>query len=268
MMALLFLALAFQAPSPTVSGDHCTATLVADVQSAAPGQEIRVGVKFNMDPKWHIYWINPGDSGLATSIKWDESPNLKFGELQWPAPMRFTGAGAVGYGYEESVLLFSNVRVSEEAKVGDRIRIGADVSWLVCEEACIPGGGKVWIELPITAGEGTPGAAAQDFEKSAARVPKVLQGATATRTERGFVLSLPIEGAGVKSAYFFSIAQEVVSHGADQVVDKSGPLKLSLLRSEYSTREPEVLTGVVLVVGTDGKPKAYRIAARLASESR
>lgn len=267
-MALLFLALAFQAPSPTVSGDHCTATLVTDVQSAAPGQEIRVGVRFNMDPKWHIYWINPGDSGLATSIKWHESPGLNFGELQWPAPMRFTGAGAVGYGYEESVLLYSKVRVSDEAKVGDRIRVGADVSWLVCEEACIPGGGKVWIELPISAGEGTPSEAAHDFEKSAARVPKLLQGVSAQRSQRGYVLTLPISGEGVKSAYFFSTAQEVVSHGADQAVDKSGQLKLTLLRSEYSTREPEELTGVVLVVGTDGKPKAYRIAARLASESR
>lgn len=267
-MTLLFLALAFQAASPTVSGDHCTATLVADVESAAPGQEIRVGVKFKMDPKWHIYWINPGDSGLATSIKWHESPSLKFGDLQWPAPMRFTGAGAVGYGYEESVLLFSNVQVSEDAKVGDRLRIAADVSWLVCEEACIPGGGKVWMEIPITSGAGTPSAVAKEFEQSAARVPTLLRGASARSTDSGYVLTLPIGSDGVKSAYFFSNAQEVVSHGADQVLDRSGQLRLTLLRSEYSTKEPEVLTGVVLVVGTDGKPKAYRIVASLASESR
>ena len=43
--------------------------LLADVTSVEPGKPFTIGVNFKMSPGWHIYWINPGDSGMATQVE-------------------------------------------------------------------------------------------------------------------------------------------------------------------------------------------------------
>jgi len=42
---------------------------VANVSAIAPGQPFMLGFKFTIAPGWHIYWKNPGDSGLPTEVK-------------------------------------------------------------------------------------------------------------------------------------------------------------------------------------------------------
>ena len=37
-----------------------------------------VGVKFRLDPGWHTYWINPGDSGEKASFEWKLPEESKF----------------------------------------------------------------------------------------------------------------------------------------------------------------------------------------------
>ena len=60
----------------------------------------------SMDPDWHVYWKNPGDSGLPTTVDWDLPPGFTAGPLQWPVPERFESDGLVTYGYSGKVLLF------------------------------------------------------------------------------------------------------------------------------------------------------------------
>src|SRR5687767_14969805 len=55
--------------------------LRVDVSQVKPGDTFRVGVHFRMDPGWHVYWKNPGDSGLATEVSWD-MPGVTVGELR------------------------------------------------------------------------------------------------------------------------------------------------------------------------------------------
>jgi thiol:disulfide interchange protein DsbD len=42
---------------------NSSAEIIHDIQSLKPSQEYLIGVKFNLDPGWHTYWKNPGDSG-------------------------------------------------------------------------------------------------------------------------------------------------------------------------------------------------------------
>jgi thiol:disulfide interchange protein DsbD len=94
-----------------------------------------VGVLFLLDPGWHLYWRNPGESGLAPELSWT-APGLEVGPLAWPAPRVFleTDAELITYGYVGQVLL-----ASEAVVVGERpARIGVDVEVLVCRFECIP----------------------------------------------------------------------------------------------------------------------------------
>jgi thiol:disulfide interchange protein DsbD len=91
---------------------------------------VRAGVLLTPDPGWHVYWKNPGDTGLATKLAWRGG---EAGPVAWPAPSAFDEDGLVTYGYAEPVLLASELRLAPGAD-----RIGVDVDVLLCRESCIP----------------------------------------------------------------------------------------------------------------------------------
>ena len=43
-----------------------TAEVITDGVAWRPGQPMTVGVLLRMETDWHVYWRNPGDSGLPT----------------------------------------------------------------------------------------------------------------------------------------------------------------------------------------------------------
>lgn len=147
--------------------------LVADVSKVRPGSTFTVGVLLDVAAGWHVYWTNPGDSGLAPTVKFKLPEGFTAGPLQFPTPERFTpGADQVAYGYSGSVLLTTSVMAPAALKVGEAVNIRADVSWLVCSEACVPGKGKA--ELALSAAkDAAPAddATASLFRKWAARMP-------------------------------------------------------------------------------------------------
>src|ERR1700755_1591095 len=77
---------------------HIEAELVSDVESVQPGQPFLVGVRFKIDSDWHIYWKNPGDSGIPPKITWNLPPGFTVGDLQWPVPKRIEVATLINYG--------------------------------------------------------------------------------------------------------------------------------------------------------------------------
>ncbi len=124
------------------------AELLVEVPSVVAGANVRVGVLLRMDPGWHVYWKNSGDSGFPTEIVWS-SPDATFGPLRFPAPKVFLESGglATTYGYSDEVLLFSDATVGEEAT--GTIRIHAEVRFLVCKILCIPGEIRLDTVLPV-----------------------------------------------------------------------------------------------------------------------
>ena len=50
--------------------EHVTARLVTEARSVEAGSTITVGIHQTIKPKWHTYWGNPGDAGVATTIAW------------------------------------------------------------------------------------------------------------------------------------------------------------------------------------------------------
>jgi len=108
-------------------------------------EPIRAGVLFTLPEGWHIYWRNPGDSGIPTSIAWNLPEGISAGEMLWPAPERFEMAGLVNYGYGERVILPSLLTPSRDGISGT---VEAKVDYLVCKETCIPESAMLKAELP------------------------------------------------------------------------------------------------------------------------
>ncbi len=109
------------------------ATLLVHPDDDAAGGNVRVGVLLELDPGWHVYWRNPGETGLPTEVRWTV-PGGAAGPVAWPAPREFREGDLRVYGYEDRVMLVSEVR----PPAGAAGRVRADVDLLACEHQCVP----------------------------------------------------------------------------------------------------------------------------------
>ena len=85
-LLLLFLAAGSAFAAPVVKTEHVEAELIAEKAAFQAGKPATVGLRLRMEPQWHTYWKNPGDSGLPTKIEWVLPEGWKAGPIQWPYP--------------------------------------------------------------------------------------------------------------------------------------------------------------------------------------
>ena len=131
-------------------GGHVKATLVSESKSIQPGAAFWVGIELDMQPHWHTYWKNAGESGEPTSIDWQLPAGFSAGPIEWPTPKRIAVAPVVSYGYEENVLLLTKITPPASFANSQPITLKAHVDWLECEKLCIPGSADMALTLPVT----------------------------------------------------------------------------------------------------------------------
>lgn len=133
-----------------------TPTLAASVKAIVPGQPFDLAVQLSVQPGWHIYWSNPGDSGMPPAVKWTLPEGFSAGALRFPVPSVHTtdlgGMKLVTYIHEGKPVLLCTI-TPPASVAGERVRFEAALDWLVCQEACIPERKTVAIELAV-AGSG------------------------------------------------------------------------------------------------------------------
>ena len=57
-------------------------TARASAQNVVDGETITIATEINMADHWHVYWKNPGDSGLPVQIEWDLPAGFEIGDIQ------------------------------------------------------------------------------------------------------------------------------------------------------------------------------------------
>jgi thiol:disulfide interchange protein DsbD len=134
----------FSAPA----AHHTQAKLILSADTAKPGDTIFAGVDLKMEPGWHTYWKNPGDAGQATEIKWQLPPGVTAGEIQWPLPEKLPPAEVTTYGYEDEVVLLVPLTLATNLPTG-QMDLKAKVSWLECQESCIPADANVAAKINV-----------------------------------------------------------------------------------------------------------------------
>lgn len=106
-----------------------------------------MGLHFTLSPGWHVYWKNSGDAGFPPVVVFGKVPGLGEPDLLWPAPHRFELPGdLVAFGYADEVVYPIRATLKD---VGDRLRLEADVDYLVCEVDCIPYRYTVALDQPL-----------------------------------------------------------------------------------------------------------------------
>lgn len=128
-----------------------------------------LGLEFELLPGWKVYWRTPGDAGFPPELDWSGSKNLQSPSLLWPAPERFRVLGLETLGYHDRVVFPIRARLKD---IKQRTELSAKVTYLVCDEICIPGEAKLTLDLAeggLKADAASPARAAID--RALARVP-------------------------------------------------------------------------------------------------
>jgi thiol:disulfide interchange protein DsbD len=233
------------APARRIQADHVAVELVADGSSAAAGV-VDVGIRFLLEPEWHIYWQNPGDSGTPPGVTWRLPRGWEAGPIEWPTPERIPFPPLVNYGYSGDVVLPVSLRVPPAEVVPDA-PVGAHVRWLVCRDICIAGRADLAVTLPVPSGSDRT-AWRTIVDRARARVPRPAPPtwkASAVSDGDHFVVTVDT-GTPEKQGTFFPIDVLQIDDSADQVVTpgRSG-LTFRLKKSNQLLQLPPALKGVV-----------------------
>ena len=274
---LLLSAIAVVCLSATLHADepsHVKVALIPEVRTIAPGAPFWVAVRLSMDPRWHTYWINPGDSGAPTEIKWSLPPGFEAGPIQWPYPERIELPPLVSFGYEDEIALLVRITPPRDVKIGERVTLAAHVSWLECEELCLPG--EATVSTVVQAGpnvENDP-AGARFFAEARARLP--LESADwrfAAGSGRGFVRLTATPPVWLKDrvdeAEFFAEMRGQFSNGRSSWDRRDGAYVIDLPLSDVSTATVPRLTGVLVSKSGwrgPGSERAIRVDVEIGRE--
>jgi len=226
--------------------DPALAELLADAPSVAPGGTIRVGVRFQLEPHWHVYWKNPGDSGQPVSISWKLPEGVRASEIAWPAPERIPTPPFMTFGYETEVVLSSEITVPQGYAAAS-LPITADVEWLVCDEnGCVPGEASLSKEFPVAPGDPPRTPIATGLPVPAGEVIAHYRGGR-------IVLLVTAPGSPAEAAaeagapsFFFPAEADVIEPAETQHAVVQGDRKGLLLTPVKTRDEPvKVLRGVL-----------------------
>jgi DsbC/DsbD-like thiol-disulfide interchange protein len=252
---------------PAAADDHGSVQLIAEDESIRPGRDSWVGLYFRLEPQWHIYWINPGDSGEPPRVEWDLSAGFRAGPLQWPHPERLNHPPLTDFGYEGEVLLIAPIHAPAGLDARE-ITLAADVKWLVCRDICIPAQQRVALSLPVRAEAPQPDPRWHTlFAEMRARCPKRAPAAwkvTAQSSGGQFVLSIET-GTAEAGATFFPLEPLQIEDTASQEVSsfRTG-VRLTLQKSEQLLKPIPALKGVVVL----SSGRAFLIDAPVVYDSR
>jgi thiol:disulfide interchange protein DsbD len=237
--------------SRTGKGPHVEVELIAD--RAVPGHGMRLGLKFDLEPGWHIYWQNPGDSGGPPEATWTLPPGMMATGFEWPAPERIDIGGLINYGYHNAVLLPVPVAVASGAQLSPDLTVSTSLRWMACANLCVPGKAELVLQFPLRANERAQvegWKAAIDAARS--QVPKPAPAswkASASSAGDTFVIDV-LTGAREEQAVFFPLELSQVNDSAAQTVSplRDG-VRLTLMKSSQLVKDPITLRGVITFPG-------------------
>ena len=128
-------------------GLHAAARLIAgSIIKTDAATILRAGIEIRLDPGWHTYWRDPGDSGVPPTFDFAGSDNVKSVTVLWPAPERFPDeAGGHSIGYKGHVILPLRI-VPKDGATGSSINL--KLAYAVCEKLCVPTDANLKFALP------------------------------------------------------------------------------------------------------------------------
>jgi DsbC/DsbD-like thiol-disulfide interchange protein len=210
-----------------------------------------IGIYFDMEQDWYIYWENPGDAGIPVEVSWEVPDGFTISELIYPTPERFDTQGMISFGYKNEAMILAKVTPVQQGEVSSAPVITARVSWMVCKESCILEDGVIRLNLKEAKPEtGKIERFKQKLPKSIEQSPGKISLVEATRKENRIFITIHLKGASVDDFFPGPVGNFILSHKDIQIRDK----KIEYSIQPYTTTtEVYEVSGLLFIQGT-----AYR----------
>lgn len=140
----------------------------------SPGDEIQLAVEFLIKNRWHIYWENPGDAGMATTLEFTLPEGFKSGRVLYSYPSKFKTEGLTSFGYKDNAILLTKILVPDYLQKDENYKIKVKAIWLECKHICIPG--ETELEINLKAKERAKAKKVNSFKNFLRFIPKSLAG--------------------------------------------------------------------------------------------
>lgn len=256
MQTLMRLAVAafFVALSPFPAGaasrvvtDHADSALYPVAQGIAPGETIWFVFEQALQDGWHVYWKNPGDSGLPLEFVWKLPEGYAAGEIVYPTPERIEIGPLANYGFHGAPVFLVPVTVPESAVVGASIEIALRATWLICEEICVPEEGAFSLTLPVVVTATEDPAAAATAARARAAAPQAYDAdARFSIAGDAIAISMRRPDGSLADGYFFPELEGLIEPAASQsLVEADGRLLISMTGGPAAKNAGEAIAGVL-----------------------
>lgn len=247
-----------------------SAKIVVDSYSLEKSRSIPIGILVELEKDWHIYWRNPGDSGMPTSVEFDLPEGITVSEIQWTVPEVFEFDGLASFGYEKQVLLLAELTIPENYQ-SNSVSVSAKLKSLICKDVCIPFNTTVSKEIILTNNFPADDDVSTLFAQTRNNLPEVKNDFELSITsDEDFITliiqSLNLDLTKINSLYFLPYDNGIFKNTAEQnykVKDNSTELKLEY--DHFKTVELRELLGILVFQFDDTaqSQKVYEIKKQI-----
>lgn len=252
------------AQTDIVETGNATTRLIAEKTAIAPGETTWFALGQQLREGWHVYWKNPGDSGLPLELNWRLPEGYSAGSVIYPTPERIPVGPLANFGHHGAPVFL--VPISAPAGATGSVAIGVDATWLICEEVCIPESASLQLTLPVGGGAAIDSRHADLFAAGRAAAPAPFAGkAVLTAYDDGLILSARPE-AGVSEAIeaiFFPEEEGLIEPAAPQPMRATADgFELRLTPGfAYDAEASGPSAGVIVVKDGAGLRRGFEIIA-------
>ena len=195
----------FAAPVDT---GHAEVSIIKSEQSDN-SKIVNLGIKMDMQPGWHTYWINPGDSGGVIDIEWTMPKGNTVSEVSYPSPHKIPYPPLMTFGYENYVIF--PVTLSLDNPHED-ILISAKIDFLICADVCIPETALIQTSLNTIQND-------SELNQWLDKVPSILLPNIASINGSNLELRFSFNEA-IDDIYFFPKSENIFIYNTDQELIK------------------------------------------------
>lgn len=241
--------------------------IIPQTDTVKPGETIDLAIEYVIYPHWHLYWKNPGDSGIPIKNTWTLPEGAEIADIQWPLPEKILVEPLANYGYKDKVTLLQTLKLPETLPAGP-LTLSAKVDMLVCNDVCIPETANV--QTTLNGGEAEPSDNRAVIDAAKALMPALLAGPhTFTQEDGKLVTTFKPENADLlkdirlETAEFFPAEWGVINHfpAPENALTPEGVLTIRQERSDTKLETLKTLAGVLTWKDAQGTYTGYAVEA-------
>jgi DsbC/DsbD-like thiol-disulfide interchange protein len=148
-------------PSIWIGADYVSSPLVkmsaaVSTTHVTPGRPFDIICTLDVPAGWHVYWKDPGTSGVPTGVSVCVPAGFAAGPTRYPRPRALPEPAGPVNAMEGRVHLAIRVSPPADLVVGQTLDLTIDADWLVCKAMCYLGSAQVRLSVPVAATVGRP----------------------------------------------------------------------------------------------------------------